>query len=130
MGIQTTTELSQLRKGLIDLYRGSLNDLGPFLSDRPMVKGTVYPLRRKCAKPSCRCARGERHETMVLTASIGGKTRLWTITEDRLDEIRQRTEQYRQFRRARARFLKECGKRQAEMLRLIDAIEKARTRQP
>ena len=130
MGIQKALGLSQLRKGLIEIYRGALDDLGPFLSDRPMVKGTVYLLRRKCFKPSCRCARGERHETMVLTASICGKKRLWTITEDRLDEIRQRTEQYRQFRRARALFLKECARRQAEMLRLIDAIAKARTRQP
>lgn len=67
---------------------------------------------------------------VVLTASMGGKTRLWTIPEERVEEIRQRTEQYRQFRKARAAFFKKHVQRQTEMRRLIDAIEKIRTRQP
>ena len=123
-------ELSQLRQKLLALYHPPPEEIAPFLSNHPLVKGTVYTLRRKCSKSSCRCARGERHETVVLTASVGGKTRLWTIPNEHVGEIRQRTEQYRQFRRARTCLLKECGKRQAEMLRLIAAIEKARTRQP
>jgi len=104
--------------------------LAPFLSDRPMVKGTVYTLRRKCSKPSCRCATGERHEMIALTATVDGKKRLWPVPADRLEELRGRTEVYRQFRKARARLIKEQRKRQREMLRVIDAIAKARTRQP
>jgi hypothetical protein len=122
--------LSQLRKKLLELFHPAQEDLGPFLSSHPLVKGTVYTLRRKCSKSSCRCARGEHHETVVLTASIAGKTRLWTIPEERIEEIRQWAEHYRRFRQARARFLKDCAKRQAEMLCLIDAIEKIRTQQP
>ena len=122
--------LSHLRQQLLGLHQPAPDDLGPFLSNHPLVKGTVYTLRRRCSKPSCRCARGERHETIVLTASVGGKTRLWTIPEERIEEIRQRAEQYRQFRRARARFVKACAKRQAAMLSLIDAIERIRTRTP
>jgi hypothetical protein len=87
-------------------------------------------LRRKCSKPSCRCARGEHHAMLVLTASIGGKTRLWTIPGDRAAEIRRKTHDYRQFRKARSAFLKKCTQRQAEMRRIIDAIEEIRTRQP
>ena len=56
--------------------------------------------------------------------------RLRQIPEDQLEEVRHRTEVYRQFRKARARFVKEHGKRQREMLRVIDAIAKARMRQP
>lgn len=95
-----------------------------------MVKGTVYTLRRKCSKPSCRCATGQKHETTVLTARVNGKMRLWQVPEDRLKELRDRTEIYRQFRKARARLIKEHQKRQREMLRVIDVIAKARTRQP
>lgn len=123
-------DLSELRKKLIEIYQGSLEELGPFLSDRPMIRGTVYPLRRKCAKSWCRCARGERHETVVLTANIGGKTRLWTLPEERRDEVRTQAEQYRQFRKARARLMKTLGRRQREMLRLIDAIGKIRIQTP
>lgn len=121
-------DISRLRQRLLDLYRPSPNDLAPFLSDHPLARGSVYTLRRKCSKPSCRCARGEHHETVVLTASIGGKTRLWTIPEGRIDEIREWSERYRKFRRARARFIKDCAKRQKDMLHLMDAIEKIRMR--
>lgn len=123
-------DLSQLRQKLLSLFHPGQEELAAFLSSHPLVKGTLYTLRRKCSKAFCRCARGERHEAVVLTASIAGKTRLWTIPEDRIEEVREQTERYRRFRRARARLLKECVKRQGEMLRLIDAIERIRTRTP
>jgi len=126
----TTPKLADLRQKLIQLCQVSRDDLAVFLSDHRMVRGTVYTLRRKCSKPSCRCAQGERHASVVLTANIKGKTQLWTLAADRVEELRERTEAYRQFRKARAAFLKQCVQRQAAMLRLIDAIGKARTRQP
>jgi len=121
---------SALRQRLLELHGPGSEELAPFLSDRPMVKGTVYTLRRKCSKPSCRCTTGQKHETTVLTARINGKMRLWQVPEDRFEELHDRTEIYRQFRKARARLIKEQRKRQQEMLRIVDAIAKARTRQP
>ena len=123
-------QLSQLRQELIQLGHLSTDDLAVFLSNRPLIKGTVYPLRRKCSKPSCRCARGALHETIVLTANLQGKTRLWTIPEDQIPSVRLQTEAYRRFRKARSAFIKKAARRQAEMLRLIDAIREIRTQQP
>ena len=128
--MQNSQRLSQLRQELMRLYQPTLDDLAAFLSGHPLIKGSVYTLNRKCSKPSCRCARGEHHAMVVLTASMGGKTRLWTVPEERMEEIRQGTEHYRRFRKARAAFLKKYSQRQIEMRRLIDAIEKIRTRQP
>ena len=122
--------LSQLRQELIQLGQSPIDDLAVFLSNRPLVKGTVYPLRRKCSKPTCRCARGALHETVVLTANILGKTRLWTIPGDRITAVRVQAEAYRRFRRARSAFIKKAARRQAGMLRLIDAIREIRTQQP
>jgi hypothetical protein len=121
---------SRLRQRLLELHGPGSEELAPFLSERPMVKGTVYTLRRKCSKPSCRCMTGQRHEMTALTARVNGKMRLWPVPVERLEELRDRTEIYRQFRKARARLIKEHRKRQREMLRVIDAIAKARTRQP
>jgi hypothetical protein len=126
----TTPKLADLRQKLILLCQTSRDDLAVFLSDHHLIKGTVYTLRRKCSKPSCHCAQGGRHASVVLTANIKGKTRLWTLAPDRVEELRERTEAYRQFREARAAFLKQSAQRQAAILRLIDAIGKARTRQP
>lgn len=125
-----TQNFSRLRQLLLELHGPGSEELAPFLSERPMVKGTVYTLRRKCSKPSCRCMTGQRHEMTALTARVNGKMRLWSVPEERLEELRYRTEIYRQFRKARARLIREQRKRQREMLRVIDAIAKARTQQP
>lgn len=122
-------KLSQLRQKLIQLYQtqGTKDDLVLFLSNYPLIKGTVYPLRRKCSKPYCRCARGALHETIVLTASVGGKTRLWTIPTEHVFEIRRKVENYRRYRRARAIFVKKLVERQRAMVQVINGIEKLRT---
>ena len=119
-------DFSRLRQKLRELAYAAPQQVGLFLESGPLIKGSVYTLRRRCSKPSCRCTRGEKHETVVMTASIDGKTRLWMLSDDQIPELRRRTERYRQFRLARAQLVK--GQR--ETLRLIDAIEKARTRQP
>jgi len=128
--MQNRRELSRLRKKLLELTTAPAEDIGVFLADSPMRKGTVYTLRRKCSKPSCRCARGQLHESLVLTASIAGKTRLWTIPKDEIEAVRRETVRYRQFRRSRAALSKRLARRQAELLGAIDAIEKLRTREP
>lgn len=91
-----------------------------------MVKGTVYPLRRRCGKPNCRCARGKLHETTVLSASISGRSRLWTIPAAHVEKMNKLTRRYQRFRTARADFVKLYTK----MLRAIDAIEKVRRKEP
>jgi hypothetical protein len=128
--MQNNQRLTQLRQELMRLYQPDIDDLAAFLSSHRLIKGSVYTLKRKCSKPSCRCARGEHHAMVVLTASMGGKTRLWTIPEEHMEEIQEGTDHYRRFRKARAAFLKKHTQRHAEMKRLIDAIEKIRTRQP
>jgi hypothetical protein len=129
MDMQNRRELSRLRRKLLELTTVPAEDIGIFLADAPMRKGTVYTLRRKCSKPSCRCARGQLHESLVLTASIAGKTRLWTIPKEEIDAVRRETERYRRFRRSRAALAKRLARRQVEMLRVIDAIEGLRTKQ-
>ena len=124
--MQNKRELSRLRQRLRELATAMTEDLGPFLSNYPLRRGTVYTLRRKCSKPSCRCARGQLHEAVVLTASVSGKTRLWTIPKEDIETVRQETERYRQFRKSRAALAKRLAHRQAEMLRIIDAIGRMR----
>lgn len=98
------------------------NLLDIFMDRKPMTKGTVYEMKRKCGKPGCRCATGELHASMVLSWSEDGSTRIRTIPKGKLTEVRSLTERYQKFRRARARLIK----LQLEMIALIDKIDTAR----
>lgn len=92
----------------------------------PMVKGNVYELARKCGKPSCACAKGQLHRSMVLSWSERGKTRLVSIPAERLEELRRQSERYLRFRAARAQVTVLCR----QILALLDRIEKLRLEKP
>ena len=94
----------------------------PFFSDRPVIKGTVYELRRRCGKPGCKCARGELHARMVVSASEGGKTRLQVIPHGFLVEVEVKVRRYRELRRVRARL----GEIYRGMLGVMDQMEAMR----
>jgi len=118
--------LSRWRQDLSQLTEELQRLLPVFLDRRPLVKGSVYELRRKCGKPSCACARGAPHVSPVLSRSEAGRTRLRSIPPERLAALRELTARYRSVRRARARWVKIA----AEMLAAIDRLEQARRQEP
>ncbi len=118
--------LSQLRKSLTDRVQ-ELKGLLPILLGRQlMVKGSVYRLRRRCGKPTCHCADGTLHDSMVLSWSEEGRTRLRSISERSVNRLRRLTERYQRFRKARGR-LAQISK---EMLEIINRIEEVRRSDP
>lgn len=47
-----------------------------------MLRGSLVTLRRRCGKPSCRCADGEQlHEAPALSYSQDGRTRMLTLAD-------------------------------------------------
>jgi len=97
----------------------------PFFSDRPVIKGTVYELRRRCGKPGCKCARGEFHARMVVSASEKGKTRLRVIPRGFFVEVQGRVKRYQELRRVRGRVVVI----HRQMLRVLDEMEAMRREQ-
>jgi hypothetical protein len=125
MGIQEKADrekFSQLRQTLLRLTSEIKGLVEPLFSDRPLIKGTVYELRRKCGKPGCKCGRGELHTRMVVSASEGGKTRLQVIPHGFLVEVEAKVRRYQELRRVRARL----GEIYRKMLRVIDQMEAMR----
>jgi hypothetical protein len=125
MGIQGKRDrqkFSQLRQTLLRLVSEIKGLVEPLFSDRPVIKGTVYELRRKCGKPGCKCARGELHTRMVVSASEGGKTRLQVIPKGFLVEVEAKVRRYQELRRVRARL----GEIYRKMLGVIDQMEAMR----
>ena len=119
-------KLSRLRGAVRDALKELETTLEVAFERSALVKGNVYELARKCGKPSCACADGQLHHSMVLSWSHQGKTRLMTIPPEKLDRVRANSEQYLRYRRARAR-VTEIHQR---ILKFFDQIEKLRREKP
>jgi hypothetical protein len=125
MGIQSKAareKFSRLRQSLHQLLDEMKGLIEPFFSDRPVLKGTVYELKRKCGKPGCKCAQGELHARMVVSASERGKTQLRAIPRGFLVDIQQKVKRYQELRRARARVVE----LHRQMLKIMDEMETMR----
>jgi hypothetical protein len=115
-------KFSRLRQSLVGLADEVKRLIEPFLSDQPVIKGTVYELKRKCGKAGCKCAQGELHRRMVVSASEKGKTRLRVIPRGFVFEVQNKVRRYQRLRRARARLVV----LHKEMLQLMDEMEAMR----
>ena len=118
--------LSRLRQELRQILGEMEHSMEVIFGRAPLIKGNVYEMSRKCGKPSCACARGQLHKSMVLSWSHQGKTRLRPIPPERLEELRSKSEEYLRFRRARAQVSVICK----QMLDVIDRIEMLRREDP
>ena len=125
MSIQTPQDrgrFSKLRQRLRQVAQEIVRLVEPFMSDKPVVRGSLYELKRKCGRKNCACAEGEPHISPALSITVGGRKRLRLIPEGEVGETRARTERYRALRQARARLVKLHG----EMVGLMDEMEAMR----
>jgi hypothetical protein len=122
MQINNRQKFSYLRQSFIQLANEVRRTTTPFLSDHAVIKGSVYEIKRKCGKPGCKCAQGELHGSMVVSASRKGKSTLRVIPGDLLLEVQGKVRRYRELRKARARLVTV----HREMLRVMDEIEALR----
>jgi hypothetical protein len=62
---------------------------------RPLVlRGTLTTFRRRCGKPTCRCATGDAHESPALTFTESGRTRTITLSQAEVAEVAAALERY------------------------------------
>lgn len=125
MGIQRKVDkrkFSQLRQSLRRLANEVGQLIRPFFSDKPVIRGSVYELKRKCGKPGCKCAQGQLHSCMVVSSSEKGKTRLNIIPRGFLVEVQGKVRSYQELRRARARLVEV----QRRMIQVMDEMEAIR----
>jgi hypothetical protein len=113
---------SQLRQSLRRLAEEMKQLIEPFFSDKPVIKGSVYELKTKCGKPGCKCAQGQLHGRMVVSASEKGKTKLRVIPTGFLIEVQRKVSRYQELRRARKRLVEVHKK----MLKVMDEMEAMR----
>jgi hypothetical protein len=110
--------VSRLRQQLWYTYQALARTLRALQRDAPMVPGSLYLLRRKCGKPTCRCGRGQLHATWVLTRSEAGQSRLYSVPTDQRGRLRPLAREYRRWQRTRALLVKQA----ARLVALIDQL--------
>ncbi len=115
--------LSALRSQVLNLQQQQLPALlESFLGREPLLRGSLYTLRRRCGKSACRCARGQLHASTVLSYRGQGRPQNISLPPEQLREVRKLTEDYRTFRKARTQLLRLVR----QILALLDRIEAAR----
>ena len=119
-------DASQLRKQIQQCQREISDLLRVLKQRRPLIRGNVYTLRRKCGKAGCRCQDGHLHESWVLSVPEKGRKHMRAVPKGKRTQWQPMTERYRRFRRSRARLVKLF----AEVLKLIDELERERTVPP
>jgi len=113
-----SASLSRLRQQLWRAYAALARTLRQLQRTQPMVQGSFYLLRRKCGKPTCRCASGQLHASWVLTRSEAGKDRIYSVPKEQRAQVRQWALEYRRYQRARAALVKA----QPQLLALADQM--------
>lgn len=119
-------DASQLRKKIQQCQRDISELLGLLKQRLPLIRGSVYSLRRKCGKTVCRCQEGHLHESWVLSVPENGRKRLRAVPKGKRLTWQQMTERYRRFRRTRALLVKHF----AEIIKRVDELERERTVPP
>ena len=123
---KTQEKLSRFRRELLQLRERLEPVLAVALARTPLVKGNVYEIARRCGTPNCRCTRGQLHRNMVLTWSEHGRHHLRSLPPAQVAAIRQKSEEYLRFRRARA----EVSVLLKKILALLDQIQELRREAP
>jgi hypothetical protein len=120
-----TQYLSSLRSQLKQAQQQLPGLLEECFGREPLLPGSLYTLRRKCGKPNCRCARGELHESTVLSYRGQGRPQNISPPPEQIESWRQMTDDYRRVRQARAKLVRW----QRQLLALVDALESARVQE-
>ena len=62
---------------------------------RQILRGSLITLRRKCGTPTCRCSKGELHQTPALSYSLGGSTKMLTLRTQDLPQVKAALKRHR-----------------------------------
>jgi hypothetical protein len=76
--------------------RDSRSRLAQMVSGGGLMRGTLTVREKVCGKPSCKCARGEKHTALYLVASKDGKLRQLFVPSSHEARVRKWLEQYKE----------------------------------
>lgn len=90
----------------------------------PILQGSIARVGVKCGNPDCKCARGEKHTSNILTKKVNGKTKSVYVPADMLEEAKQWTQEYKKVKE----LMKEISNYNEQILRKYVKTKKAKNR--
>lgn len=75
--------------------RRSRSKLKPLISRGEMLHATLSLRRQVCGRPGCKCLRGEKHLTLILSRRLGGKVEQLYVPKPMEAEVREWLDRYR-----------------------------------
>ena len=110
----------------LDRLEAEFHDIvASFSGRRPLVRGRLKRLRRRCGKRGCRCQRGELHETLVLIDRRSGVRRVRKVVPGELLRLEEPARSWQRLRRLRARL----SQLHREVLQCCDRLTESRLRE-
>ena len=91
---------------------------------KPFVQGSLYKRTVKCGNPNCRCAKGDRHESYVLTRKVGGKTKATHVPRDLVEEATAWATEHKRIKK----LMKEISDLSEEIIRIHVKTSRAAAR--
>ncbi len=88
----------------------------------PLLQGTMTRIAVTCGNPNCRCARGEKHHSHILTKKVSGKTKSLYIPVDKVEEVGKWIEEHRRAKQ----LLREISEFNEKIIRAHVSTKRAR----
>lgn len=64
-----------------------------------MIEGSLATVKRTCGKPNCRCARGQKHQAVILCGKQAGRSRATYIPVELLEKVREWNQEHKRIKR-------------------------------
>lgn len=74
------------------------SQLARLIAGHGLMRGSLLVRRRRCGKPTCRCARGEGHESLYVVITEKRRTRQLFVPKDWEPRVRQWVEDHHRAR--------------------------------
>lgn len=75
------------RSHLSERQRDIRSRICALVHNQPLIRGTLSVLRNRCGNPNCKCAHGEKHESLYLVQSRKGKRHARCIPKELRPEV-------------------------------------------
>ena len=89
--------MSNLSTGMLEVRRNArVKELGKIGS---VLCGSLATIKVTCGNANCKCARGEKHTSNILTKKVAGKSKAIYVPTEMLEEARSWTENFKKAKR-------------------------------